>query len=1157
MRLQSKSMGSLVFNQIRLVGFKSFVDPTDFMIEQGLTGIVGPNGCGKSNLLEAIRWVMGANSAKAMRAKGMEDVIFNGTKQRPGRNQAHVTLTVDNSARVAPPLFNEDDTLEVTRIITSGKGSTYKVNNKTVRQKDIQLLFADASTGANSPALVRQGQISELIGAKPANRRRILEEAAGISGLHTRRHEAELRLRAAESNLDRLDDILRQIESQLLSLRRQSRQAARYKRLAGEINEYKSLLWLKRWELALETLASSQEALKHCETQVQETATQTSELTRNAAALAAALEPHREEQIVAAAILARLNAARESLEQDETSAKTEISKLEQQLEQLTTDIAREEGIVSDAETAIARLSAEHKHLASMADTTEAIEEAAQRAEAAISKRSEFETEYNELTRSLADKSARRELAEREINQSSARLERLKSEKTEALAKLQDLGTQGGDSSNLFAATLKEALSSVETAKAKEQNFLEERNSAETTEQSLRESRAELERELSALEAESAAIEKILRHDMDGDVTRALDKIDVEKGYEKALAAALGDDLEAPIGGNTNLKWSGAKIPALSLPATAKPLSDFVKAPKELEARLSQIGVVDDHAVAILKPQLRPGQRLVTLSGHLMRWDGFEIQAEAETPAAIRLAQQNRYADLEILVSRKSTAVDEARASWQTAKDERSSISEKLKDLRRSLPELERQERAAQASLTQYEADIARDTARKSALEDRIERLDLEIRDVSAQLATAKELITGFTDNSQDESKKAELFTKLSEAREEADEAGADYRTLKNESDARVARLERVVQERSAWTERGETAADRVATLKGRHEGTSAALSAATNGPDQFESRRTQLFAELEDAEKRRSLAGDGLASAETALRTAEDKARKAEAAHGQAREQRAAAEARQTASEERIAETRARISETLNCEPDGLSGKLGELSPESKLSEHDIERKLERLQKEREKLGGVNLRADVEAEEQEKRLIAMNDERADLMAAIARLREGIDELNNEGRQRLLNAFDTVNGHFQRLFVTLFGGGEAALALTESDDPLEAGLEIMVSPPGKKLGNMSLMSGGEQALTATALIFAVFLSNPAPICVLDEVDAPLDDANVSRYCNLLDEMTKQTNTKFIAITHNPVTMSRMNRLFGVTMAEQGVSQLVSMELESAARLVAAE
>ncbi|NNE56930.1 MAG: chromosome segregation protein SMC [Hellea sp.] len=1151
-------MGGLVFNQVRLVGFKSFVDPTDFVIEHGLTGIVGPNGCGKSNLLEAIRWVMGANSAKAMRAKGMEDVIFNGTKQRPGRNQAHVTLTIDNRARVAPPMFNDDDTLEVTRIINSGKGSTYKVNNKTVRAKDVQLLFADASTGANSPALVRQGQISELIAAKPSNRRRILEEAAGISGLHNRRHEAELRLRAAETNLDRLDDVIRQIESQLLSLRRQSRQAARYKRLAGEINEYKSLLWLKRWESALETLAASQEAFKVCEAQVQDTAARSSELGRLAAEKAETLDPKREEQIIAAAVLARLNAAKESLEQDEHAAKSEIRKLEQQLEQLATDIAREQGIVSDADMAIDRLSAEFDHLTSLADTTAALEDAAQTAEAAISARSELENAYNELTRQLADLNARRELAERELNQSETRLERLENEKQDAEEKL--AGLSAGDnhnSANLFAASAREAIDLLETSRTKEQNLAEARQQAELADQSAREALSAAQSEVSKLEAEQSAIEKILRRNDGDDWTPALAKLDVQKGYEKALAAALGEDVDAPIGGGAAYKWTGANVPNSSLPNGAEPLSKFVSAPAELSARLSQIGVVPDSKISSLKSDLKPGQRLVSSSGHLMRWDGFEIQAEAETPAVIRLGQQNRLSDIEAEIKAKSGVFESARRASETARQSRRDADDAHRTARQAIPELERKERAAQASLTQYETDIARETAQKTALEDRIERLSMEIRDVTAQRASALEFKKGFKDTEQDEARKSELFGQLSAARAEADEASAAYRTLKNEADARKSRLEAVTNEKGAWETRGATAAERVKTLSGRREGTELALNSATDGPDQFEARRTKLFNELEAAESRRKSAADNLAEAETNLKSAESAARDAEAAHGQAREQRAAAEARATSAAERIEETKARIMETLNCEPGGLTEQLGDLSPESNLTESDIERKLERLQNERERMGGVNLRADVEAEEQEKRLVAMNDERADLIAAIARLREGIDELNSEGRKKLLAAFDTVNGHFSRLFTTLFGGGEASLALTESDDPLEAGLEIMVSPPGKKLGSMSLMSGGEQALTATALIFAVFLSNPAPICVLDEVDAPLDDANVSRYCNLLDEMTKQTSTKFIAITHNAVTMSRMNRLFGVTMAEQGVSQLVSMELESAAQLVAAE
>ncbi len=1150
-------MGSLIFNQIRLTGFKSFVEPTDFIIEPGLTGIIGPNGCGKSNLLEAIRWVMGANSAKAMRGAAMDDIIFSGTKHRPGRNQAHVTLTIDNSARIAPPMFNDDDTLEVSRIITKGKGSTYKVNNKTVRAKDVQLLFADASTGANSPALVRQGQINELISAKPSNRRRILEEAAGISGLHSRRHEAELRLRAAETNLSRLDDILGQIESQLLSLRRQSRQAARYKRLAGEIHEYKALLWLKRWVSALDTLAGAQDALKACENQVADTATKASELTRQAAELSGLLEPKREEQIIAAAVLGRLNAAKDALEQDENAANTEIRKLEAQIEQLAADIARETGIVEDAGEAEARLAAEFEKLNAVKDTSAALDAAADEAEAAIASRSSLETDYNELTRRAADQNARREAAARELSQTEHRLTRLTTEQSEAQNTLASLQKDGGSSQNLFAASAKEAEQLLEKARAAEQVLTVRRGEAETQDNAARENLAETRQSLAKLTAEQSALQRVVSRGDAADWDTALSKLDVKKGYEQALAAALGEDLDAAIGEAATLYWSGAEHPKQDLPKGITALADFVAAPKQLAARLSQIGVVAPGDINALAKTLWPGQRLVTKDGQLARWDGFKMAAGAETSAAIKLKQQTRLTELagEIELAERTEA--KTQSAFEATREAKNMAADAAREARNALPDLERSDRAAQAAAAQYETDIARASAQKTSLEDRLERLEREIKELTAQRGAAQtandELSVGEDMSAQQE----ELSAKLAGARARADEASGQYHSLKNEAEARAARLASVETERADWARRSGTAAERVSSLQGRQDAANLSLTAATDGPDQFEERRNKLFAELEAAETRRSSAADTLAQAETAYREADHGAREAETAHGTAREARAAAEARQAAAEERIGETKARINETLQCEPSQLKSHLGELSPDSGLSEHDIERKLERLSTEREKMGGVNLRADEEAAEQEERLSAMNDERQDLEAAIARLREGIEELNSEGRERLLKAFDTVNGHFGRLFKTLFGGGQAALTLTESDDPLEAGLEIMVNAPGKRIGSMSLMSGGEQALTATALIFAVFLSNPAPICVLDEVDAPLDDANVARYCDLLDEMIKQTDTKFITITHNAVTMSRMDRLFGVTMAEQGVSQLLSMELDAAERLVAAE
>ena len=856
-------------------------------------------------------------------------------------------------------------------------------------------------------------------------------------------------------------------------------------------------------------------------------------------------------------MLGRLNAAKDALEQDEHAANSEINKLKAQIEQLTADISRESGIVEDAAEAEALLVAEFEKLSAIKDTSAALDAAADDAKAAIEARTALENDHNELTRKSADQNARRESAARELSQAEQRLTRLTNEQESTQNKLASLDVTDSASANLFAAGASEALAALEAARGDEQKLAAAASETEQNDQDAREALADTKQTLSKLTAEQSALERVVSRGDQSDWTTAISLLDVNKGYEQALAAVLGEDLDAAIGGDATLRWNGAQAPSQALPNGATPLSDLVKAPKELDARLSQIGIVASGDIAAMASALKPGQRLVTQDGQVARWDGFEVAAGAETSAAIKLKQQNRLADLAAEVEGAEGKVSQAQAAFEAAREARNAAKDSARDARKALPDLERRDRAAQAALAQYETDVARESAQKTSLEDRLERLAREITELAAQQSAAQELVQSLEGGEDFSGRQQALSEELNTARARADEASGHYRSLKNESEARALRLAAVEKERSDWARRSQTAGARVATLQGRQDAAKLSLSAATDGPDQFEERRNTLFAELKAAEERRTSAADMLASAESAHREADIAAREAETAHGAAREARAAAQARQAAAQERISETKARINETLQCEPSELKSHLGELSPESGLSEHDIERKLERLSKEREKMGGVNLRADEEAVEQEERLAAMNDERQDLEAAIARLREGIDELNTEGRQRLLKAFDTVNGHFGRLFTTLFGGGEASLALTESDDPLEAGLEVMVSPPGKKLGSMSLMSGGEQALTATALIFAVFLSNPAPICVLDEVDAPLDDANVARYCNLLDEMVKQTKTKFITITHNAVTMSRMDRLFGVTMAEQGVSQLLSMELTAAERLVAAE
>ena len=1102
---------------------------------------------------------MGANSAKAMRGAAMDDVIFNGTKSRPSRGQASVTLTIDNSARIAPPMFNDDEELEITRTITKGSGSKYQVNGKTVRAKDVQLLFADASTGANSPALVRQGQINELISAKPSNRRRILEEAAGISGLHTRRHEAELRLRAAETNLDRLEDVLGQIESQLLSLRRQSRQATRYKRLAGEIREYKALLWLKRWETALETLSNNAESLNASEKRVQELTGEVAGYSTEVAEISAKLEPHREEQIVAAAVYGRLNAAREALENDEQAAKGEIKKLEARLVFLKGDLEREEGIVSDAENATTRLSQEFEGLKASKDMSGAVEAAQATAAQAIEVRSKLETEMGEITRKSAEQSALKASAERDVDQLADRKQRLQREIDTVKSTLSNIDQGDGlaEAGNLFAASLSDCLNALTKARDVEQEALAAKAASESHERELRDALTTARQELSELQAEQKALSRMINSARgSSEWTPVLESVDVKKGYEAALTAAFGDDLEAALEKDAPLRWDGADDPTADLPAGTKSLADFVKAPAALSARLSQIGVVEQGKGAQAAKNLAPGQRLVSVEGDLWRWDGFSASSEIQSAATIKLENINRLTDIEqSLVALIKTAED-AEAAWQTAKSSRENADREAHAARRALPDLERAEREARAAASRHETDQARQTEQISNLNDRLARLNSEIEDVILREKAAQEHLSN---TGQDEDLTQDLERvreELSKAREAADEASGAYRSLKNEAEAKAARLSAVEQEIADWERRSTHAKDRIASLQGREAETKMALAAATDGPDEFAQRRQKLLSELSDAEKRRQDASDALANIENTLKTSEGQLRDGENALGRAREERAAAEARNVASQERIEEIQARINETLSCAPSELKGQLEDISPDSKMAEHDIERKLERLARERENMGAVNMRADEEAEEQEERLSALNTERQDLVAAIARLREGIDNLNSEGRERLLKAFDVVNGHFGRLFTTLFGGGSASLALTESDDPLEAGLEVMVSPPGKKLGSMSLMSGGEQALTATALIFAVFLSNPAPICVLDEVDAPLDDANVDRFCNLLDEMCAQTETRFMVITHNPVSMARMDRLFGVTMAEKGVSQLVSIDLGEAEKIVAA-
>ena len=1144
--------------KLRLLGFKSFVESTEFLIEPGLTGIVGPNGCGKSNLVEALRWVMGESSHKNLRAAEMDDVIFGGSGSRPARNMAEVMLTVENKDRTAPAAFNDTDILEISRRIERDRGSNYRINNREVRARDIQLIFADASTGARSPAMVRQGQIAEIIAAKPQSRRRILEEAAGISGLHSRRHEAELRLKAAEHNLERLEDVLGQIEAQLDALKRQSRQAIRYRALSGEIRQAEALLFHLAFEEAGRLVIEAEKKLDLDIRAVAERTRAQAEAVRLAAVAAHELPPLREAEAAAAAGLHRLVLAREALDSEERRAAERRRELDARIAQSQTDISREGALVADAAVVLARLAQEQTGLA--AEEAGAGETAASAASLAASLEQALagrERAMAEAQAAVADLQARRTQGERSLSEATDRLARLDQQLADLKRERQAL-TSPADNEAILA--LRKAF---EAAKAQAQATEAEALAAESAHLRAREAEAqsrpplqEAERFASRLETEARTLAKLVLAPPGTRFAPIAEAITVTPGYEAALGAALGEDLDAPEDGNAPARWAGA-APAPSdppLPSGAEPLAAHVAAPPALARRLAQIGVVARAEGPTLATSLAPGQRLVSREGDLWRWDGFVATAEAPSAAARRLAERNRLAELEKEAGQARRAVAPVREAAEAAQAAQRAAAEAERQAREAWRGCVHAAERAREAVAAAEKEAARLATRFAALDETALRLAANRSEAAGQKSEAAAAFAALPDGKGPEAALQVLRLEVAQARAELAEARGAAQALARESQLRAGRLAAIAADAAAWTGRSQEGEERRNLLTERLLELRAERLDLDDAPAAFAARRRALMDEAATMEAARNAAADRLATAETRLAAADKQSRETLTALGSAREDQARAEERLDGLRSQRARITAEIQESLGVAPSGLA-RIANLQAGGRIPDrHAVERGLDQAKAERERLGAVNLRAEEEQKDVQERLDALVRERDDLIEAIKRLRQAITGLNREGRERLIAAFDVVNGHFERLFQTLFGGGKAELQLTESDDPLEAGLDILARPPGKKPQTLSLLSGGEQALTAMALIFAVFLTNPAPICVLDEVDAPLDDANVERFCDLLDAMIAQTQTRFVAITHNPITMARMNRLFGVTMAERGVSQLVSVDLAEAEKFL---
>ena len=812
------------FKKLEITGFKSFFDKTNFFIEDGLTGIVGPNGCGKSNIVESLRWCMGETSAKSMRGSGMEDVIFAGTSNRPSKNIAEVTIQVENPDKDGPLQYNELEEILVTRRIEREKGSKYFINQKEVRARDAQTFFADLSTGAHSPSLISQGRIGALVTSKPADRRSVLEEAAGISGIHARREEAESRLEAAEANLKRADELKRQQEKQLDNLRKQAEEATKYKEISKEIKSIEAgLYYLKLTEIEKDRLS----LVEKLSEQDDELSAVKIDLSHNNQLLEEEnkrLAPLRDKRMENQATLQKLNLEMSSLDEEENRIKSLQVKLQKSLETLDSDLSREKSIALDA-------SLNEKRILE---------------------------EKNELLKTENELSDKEKISEKDLDESKNNLHNLQAE-------------------------LDEIIAEIET---------------------------------------------------------------------------------------------------------------YIDSDKKLTRELFE--------------RLKKTVNLIT-------------------------ASQEKYAS-------------------NYGKNE----------------------------------TIKSDSIKRR---ERIKNIDVELE---------------------------------------------NWKNLKTNSDKMINELSQRKEKIKIEIEDNQKNPEKIATTKGQN----------IQNIENTKKRAEELDEELIKAEKKYNLINENLKEIQEKFSTV--------------RESKARSEATIEGIEKRKKDLIYSIKSDLKLENENdlLSiSNLNNLSSDNYPSLEKQEINLDKVKKQRDALGSVNLRADEETKKYQDEIKKMEDDRADLYSAIVKLKTSIDELNQKGREKLLDAFTKVNRKFNEVYTKLFNGGSAKLELVDSDDPLEAGLEMLVSPPGKRLQSITLLSGGEQALTALSLIFAVFLVNPSPICVLDEVDAPLDDANVTRFCALLDELTKITQTRFIIITHHALTMSRMHRLYGVTMPEKGVSQLVAVDLDKAEELVA--
>ncbi|MCB9995708.1 MAG: chromosome segregation protein SMC [Rhodospirillales bacterium] len=1145
------------FSKLRLHGFKSFVEKTELEIGPGLTGIVGPNGCGKSNLVEALRWNMGENSTKRMRggSRSMEDVIFAGTANRPQRSSAEVSILLDNSKRTAPGPHNNVDEIEVSRKIERDHGSGYRINGKSVRARDVQLLYADLVSGANSPYLVSQGRVTQIIQAKPLDRRMILEEAAGITGLYARRHEAELRLRATDNNLKRVDDLVGSMEERLNNLKKQSRQASRYRNLSAQIRQLEISIACLEWREAYDKLSEIEKKFASVESVVADRLTVVTQLTRTQNVQSKDLPDLRQKDAELGAALQANNLALQRLEDEQSRLSQQRDEAKAQLEQIQIDRKHEQQTLEENTHVLERLDGEEKSIRAKEESgdTELQEKEATR-EALKTKVDELDTALTALMESTADARARRHSLERQVEQDTQRQDQLKQRLADVKEQLE--AKKADNSESVDTKKLREMIEGLEQkAQSEKEAFdaLEEQiDVLRAKREDLRQVQQEQEKDKSKLETEINTLESILNSDSQYEFKPVFEDIEAEKGFETALSRALGDSLMASTDDSAPAVWQKREFDLSALPALpdgVMVLEPHIKAPQPLKLALSQIGFVESEEDGMrLSKELKPGQALVSREGAYWRWDGLYIKTTASDSHAQQLKQKNKLAELKKDLPKLEKQCEDGRKTLEQSEAKLAETRQKLDASQQKLSEMQAEIKGQQAALNNAIEQQAEKQAELAKLEEALSMVEADLVSLAAMLAENIKTLEAFDEKALEE-QQAQIETNrsaLSAEREKLQEAIKDLEIARQDQSRRQARIRAIGDERVNLQNRCIRARERLKELDEREEQLTQKLEELKQRPAVIKKDMEGLLSKIGALEAEKGGISDRLASCENELGETTKALKEAESELAQARESRAHAQATAEERKQRMDASRRYIQEHFEMGPEELMAEAA-MDPENLPALDNLKEEREKAIRSRDLIGPVNLRAEQEAEDLEKELGGILNEKNDLVEAVNELRQGINKLNKEARERLQLAFEQVNNHFRDIFTRLFNGGQAHLALIESDDPLEAGLEIFAQPPGKALQSLSLLSGGEQTMTAVALIFAMFMTTPAPICVLDEVDAPLDDANVDRFCDLLEEFAEKGQTRFLVITHHRLTMARMDRLYGVTMAERGVSKLVSVDL----------